>query len=188
MKPDRTIQASLAVTAIFILYFFHKAMVLRSKAIFDVILAFILISIAWFYYDKIKLTPITAVFGEIFLIFHMLGALGWYDTYVWIVPYDAIMHYYGPLVLFVIIFNYLRVYEKETLRLFLLAGLATLGLNAIQEVVEFVGNSVLGGGEGMFFYGAGDFGEKNTEQDLVANFLGVLTGVAIMWFRKKFNR
>ena len=56
------------------------------------------------------------------------------------------------------------------------------------EILEFVGYSFLGEGEGLLFYGTGDFGEwNNVSWDLISNTLGATSGSLglLLHYKKK---
>jgi uncharacterized membrane protein YjdF len=61
------------------------------------------------------------------------------------------------------------------------AILAAIGLTSMNEIIEYFGAYFLGSGQGLLYYGAGDFGAyADTAWDLICNTLGALCAVIIM--------
>jgi len=185
---ERIIKISIILTFIIILGFLIKAFLINSKAIYDGIFVLLLLTIAFLNHKKLRIKVYSIILAEVFFIFHMLGTLGWYDIAVFGIPYDKILHFYGPLVLFIFSFNYLSKFKLRLNHALVIALLVTLGINAIQEVVEFTGNTLLGKGDGIFFYGSGDIGGEDTPKDLIANLLGGTLGLVIMYFIRNIKK
>lgn len=180
-KKQLARQLSLALTALIVLVFLVRAVLIGSKAVWDGATSLVLLLLAWRLGQRFALSTPSLIMAELFLIAHNFGAHGLYDLSLFgLLGYDKVLHFYGPIVLFSIFFNDLKIRKGLAFRHCLaFAALITLGINAIQEVVEFVGNSLLGAGDGLYFYGSGDLGPNNTELDLVANVLGVAVSVLI---------
>ena len=191
-KEAKTIDIILLLTAIAAAGFLIRAIAIGSKAVFDSVLVLLLLFLMYKYKKNFDLNVATASAGAVFFVLHLLGSHGLYDFYVFgSIGYDKLLHFYGPFVLSIIIFNYLAHYLKqkkariEVGHVVFFAVLITLGINAFQEVAEFTGNSLLGKGDGVFFYGSGDLGGNDTPKDLIANFLGVTLSGIILYFRKR---
>ena len=187
-KEAKIINIILLVTAIIDAILLTRAIIIGSKAIVDSVLVAVLLLVAYKYKANSNLNTATVSGAAIFFVLHLFGAHGLYDYYIFdSIGYDKLLHFYGPFVLFVVVFNYLDFKKtKLTLKnIIIFAALITLGINAIQEVLEFTGNSLLGKGEGVFFYGSGDLGGDDTPKDLIANFLGVTLSGIVMYFGKR---
>jgi len=112
----------------------------------------------------------------------LLHNLGLYGTTFLGVPFDRYMHFYGGFALAVIFSQYLH--KEKPLKAYILSVGIAIGIASLIEILEFVGYTFLGRGEGLLFYGTGDFGEwSNTCWDLISNTAGALAGAAI--FSKK---
>jgi len=187
-KRGKIINAILIATAVIAAAFLARAISIGSKAICDSVLVLVLLFVMYRYKKNFGLNIATTIGAAVFFFFHLLGAHGMYDFYIFdSIGYDKLLHFYGPFVLFVMIFNYLAAKKIKVGagHLVFFAVLITLGINAFQEVAEFTGNSLLGRGEGVFFYGSGDLGGNDTPKDLIANFLGVTLSGIIMYLRKR---
>ena len=187
-KKGKKIDVIIIITAVISAIFLARAILTGSKAIFDSVLVLVLLFVLYRYKKNFNLSTLTVFLASIFFFFHLLGAHGLYDFYFYgSLGYDKILHFYGPFVLFMLVFDYLEAKKLKASagHLVFFAVLITLGINAFQEVAEFTGNSLFGSGEGVFFYGSGDLGGNDTPRDLVANFLGVTLSGVIMYFRKR---
>ncbi|MEM4336484.1 MAG: hypothetical protein QXG86_00570 [Candidatus Woesearchaeota archaeon] len=193
-RRDKIITALFIIITLATFISLIRAFIIGSKAVFDSLMILILLYLTYNYREKLNLKITTTFLGVIFLLGHLLGVNGFYDFYIFgFLGYDKLLHFYGPLVLFFIIFNffqysfeYYKLKEKNktktnfNFKIIIITLLVTLGINALQEVIEFTGNSVLGNGEGVFFYGSGDLEGNDTPKDLVANFLGATLGGLIL--------
>jgi uncharacterized membrane protein YjdF len=176
-----------------------------SAYIFDSIFFMILTIVLYFSYDKLRMNiPIftLVVFG---LILHNLGVFGFYGQSPLFVPWDNVTHFFPFIFTAMMFFNFLyqwmdrKFFSARTIFLVIVALLATLGIGSIVENIEYLGFSMLGFGEGGFYFGTGDTftdqnattieeieayggGWFNTMNDLVCNLLGALLGIIIMSF------
>ena len=71
------------------------------------------------------------------------GGYPLYQTHLWIIPYDKIVHFSGSFIMALIFFGYLRSVLKEefqnrTVVLGILAILLTIGMGSMVEVIEFL--------------------------------------------------
>ena len=100
-----------------------------------------------------------------------------------IIEFDMIMHFSGGFALALIYYSYFknefRGYSKAKFAFFAL--LAAIGTTSLNEIIEYFGYYFLGSGQGLLYYGAGDFGAyADTAWDLVCNTLGAFTAVFLM--------
>jgi hypothetical protein len=147
-----------------------------------VAIGMLLMALLW--YKSFNLSIPTAIIGAFALILHHLKLYG--NVYMGL-PFDRWMHFIATLAIALIIFEYFKEHNKnKALSLFaicMISMMVALGAGSIIEIVEFMGYSFLGEGEGLLRYGVGDFGEWNNAcWDLMCNTLGAFVGVTIMWF------
>ena len=77
------------------------------------------------------------------------------------IPFDRIMHFTAGIALAFVFYQFLSKSGIKTnkIALALLAIFIATGIASMTEIMEFIGYSFLGEGEGLLFYGTGDFGE-----------------------------
>jgi hypothetical protein len=99
-------------------------------------------------------------------------------------PFDRIMHFIAVAAIAALFYQYIYSYEKDKMSKFSISIISILiasGIGSLMEIIEFVGYSYLGKGEGLLFYGTGDFGEwNNLSWDLISNTFGAITSVIVM--------
>lgn len=124
---------------------------------------------------------------------------GLYGTYILGIPADNIIHFstnFAGVLLFYNIFYSSKLFSKTNINKFILMIIIfffVTGIAAFGEIIEFVGYSTLGEGEGILAYGIGDFGEWNDlSWDLISNSIGALTGILVFnlfkfkkWIKRK---
>ncbi len=195
----------------FILYAYYSTI---HEYILDSIIAIIVITILFLLRKQIQLTA--PIFFTVILAFaaHNAGVFGWYNISPFIIQYDHLTHLIGNFAAVIIIY---RTTEKffssrklQNLLLLVFMFLASLGVGALIEQVEYIGYLKFGTGEGLLrFGGLGDTtvneeqlramdiiggGWINTMIDLNYNFLGSLIGLVIMHianklkYRNKYNK
>lgn len=97
----------------------------------------------------------------------------------YILKFDQVVHFYGFLVCTVIVHHLLAPKLKAPARVeYFVAALASMGLGALNEIVEFAAV--------VFFPSTGVGGYYNTALDLVFNMLGAFAGILVIKFRKKY--
>ena len=111
---------------------------------------------------------------------------GLYGHVILGIPADNIIHFstnFAGVLLFYNIFYSSRLFPKAKINNFVLMLIIfffTTGIAAFGEIIEFVGYSFLGEGEGILAYGIGDFGEWNDlSWDLIANSIGAIAGIIV---------
>ena len=149
--------------------------------VFDKFLTAAILLVFYFLHRKMHLTLFEASIGAFALILHHLKLYG--NVYLGGIEFDLIMHFIGgyaiSLVLFQALFggNYLLSHR----RIAVFALLAAIGMGTFVEILEFIGYSYLGKGEGILFYGTGDIGEWNDAAwDLIMNVSGAVLGIVTM--------
>ncbi|MFC1768192.1 hypothetical protein ACFLZX_00380 [Nanoarchaeota archaeon] len=150
--------------------------------------------IAYVYFDRLRLNIGMLILANVFFVLHALGFADFYALNLLGIPYDKILHWYGFVVVSILLMRVLPKRMKLTnLKKFLIIVLMCVGIGGITEMVEFSGFYFLGEGEGFFFFGAGDGGSKlqgswqNAMTDMMANLLGAITGVILVLVSKKFS-
>ena len=108
-------------------------------------------------------------------LFHIIGSG---DAFI--LKFDQVVHFYGFFVSTFVIFHLLSRFvgvEKGFKTLLLVSALSSIGLGAINEIVEFI--AVLAIPE------TGVGGYLNTSIDLVFNTLGAVTAICILFVTRK---
>lgn len=148
--------------------------------VFDKFLSAGILLLFFFVAKRLHLTLFEAGVGLFALVLHHLKLYG--NSYGGI-HFDIIMHFVGGFALSMILFQslYGGRYLLSLRRIAILSLLAASGLGAFVEVLEFIGYSFLGSGEGILFYGTGDVGEwNNSAWDMIMNTIGAVVGIAVM--------
>ena len=187
----------IAGLTVFLLLIIYSIVVKKIDYINDSIFFIVLISIAYYYYEKLKLTKTTFMLLIIALALHNFGVFGWYGQTPIIIQYDHVTHFIGMLAVAAMIYNILsfKFPKPSTKAVVIVTILATMGVGAFIEQIEFLGFLSFGEGDGLFYFGgAGDvgvggFGQLelpnfdaigggyiNTLWDLTYNFLGAIAG------------
>jgi len=154
------------------------------EIVFDRLFGLILGIVALFEYRRLKMSIPVLFISVIALLMHHMKLYG--NVYFGI-PFDRIQHFIGVFAIALIMYHYIEVtYNKKyfnKIAVGLVVFFIAFGIGASIEIVEFLGYSYLGEGEGVLFYGTGDFGEyNNIGWDLIANSLGALLAILIMSF------
>jgi len=171
----------ISASVFFILWGIYLTFTKDYELIFDKFFTAAIALTALFLYQKIKLNlPITVVS----LITILLHHLKLYGNFYLGIPFDRIMHFTAGFALVLIFYHYLYHSDKRKnpnrWKISILAILIAAGAASLIEIVEFVGYSSLGEGEGLLFYGTGDFGEwNNLSWDLICNTSGAILAALI---------
>lgn len=122
------------------------------------------------------------------IILHHVKLYG--EVYFGFLEFDMIMHFVAPLVFAFLAYQYLYHGKKlSKAESAVIACLIAFGFSALNEVIEYVGYYFLGPGEGLLFYGVGDFGEyADTSWDLIMNLSGAILGSVLMAIFSKRKR
>jgi uncharacterized membrane protein YjdF len=160
--------------------------------IFDRFFTAAIILLALVLYKKMRVTLPIALVGFFALIIHHLKL---YGNFYFNIPFDRIMHFTAGFAIALIFYQYFLSQGKKSssrLKIALLSICITAGITSFMEIIEFVGYSSLGQGEGLLFYGTGDFGEwNNLSWDLICNTSGAVFASLLFSFytiknKKKF--
>ena len=108
-----------------------------------------------------------------------------YSLHFFALKFENFLHFFGGFTLAIIADRILR--EKlSRIKRFTLIIILALGIGAITEIVEWSGYTILGEGEGLFFFGVGDEDSwNNTIIDMIFNMLGATLMGFITLFRKR---
>ncbi len=147
----------------------------KSQWFFDSLVAFAGLFLAYDLYKWRKISLEAVFLMALHLIIHTMNlyGVGIFNTGY---KFDALIHGFGgfvaALIFFQLIKNNLKGHYFRT-AIFIITILAALGAGSIIEVVEYGGKIFLGEGDGLFFYGVGDYGDwGNAIQDMVFNGVG----------------
>jgi len=127
----------------------------------------------------------------LFMVVHNFGVFGLYGTKIYGVEFDFLMHMSGGFISSLVVYRYYKFvnFSKRygKLRMYLLVMVIVLGISSIHEIVEIVGGSLLGEGEGVFYRGPGDMDPWDTQKDLWNNFVGIVLGIiSYVIYEKEF--
>jgi len=133
---------------------------------------------------KMQLSVPIVLIGLIPIILH---SIGWYHVFWLGVPFDLYLHFFSGLAIGLIFYEYMKNKNaKLKVHNAVLAVFITAGLGSFLEVFEYIGYTFGGAGTGIFFYGAGDFGEwANASKDMIANTFGAIFGVGLYSLLRK---
>ena len=155
----------------------------KSQWFWDSLVAFGGLLLAYDLYKYRKITLPTTFLLVLHLILHTMNLYG-VEMLKTGYKFDTVIHafggFMGAVVFFQLIKNNLSGKYFKT-AIFTITILAVLGAGAIVEIVEYGGKVFLGEGDGLFFYGLGDYGDwGNAIQDMVFNGIGALFFIAII--------
>jgi len=172
----------------------------------DMIGSFAIIFLIYLSYNRLRITVPSFSFFIFSLYLHNFGVFGWYANSPLPLQWDHITHFVPIMAVTIILFQFARSFEsKNTMLTIFLVLLASLGIGAVIETIEFVGFLNFGFGDGAFqFGGMGDEfitdnpqlqeailevggGYFNTNYDLLWNGLGAIAGIFLMSVKKMFQ-
>lgn len=186
---EKIIDVSLIISFIIFTALGISAIITKNvEFIYDRFFSAIIILFGYFIHRKIYLRlyaflPIMAV-----AIMHHLKLYGL--VFYGFIEFDMIMHFSAGFAIALILYSYLK-YEIDGSRFKygLIAFLCTLGITSSNEIMEYIGYYFLGPGEGLLFYGTGDFGGyADTAWDLICNTLGAFFAVSLAIVLSSFAR
>lgn len=185
-KAEERIVQWLCFLAIgFFLLWGVQAVIARNvQYIFDRFFGACLVWLCWRWRKELQLSWKKTLLGLATLSLHFLKLYG--NTYYG-VPFDHIMHTAAGFTIAVLCYSALEKEVRNPWKTALVSLFLAFGIASSIEIVEFFGYNVLGSGEGILYYGTGDFGEYNNVcWDLISNMLGALIAVvALQLFRKR---
>jgi len=115
-----------------------------------------------------------------------LGAIGLFKLYEYGIPYDKIVHFFVSFVLIIGLSNFLmndgKSYFKKPL---VVSFLAIIFLGFFWEIMEILFDAIF---ETQTFGVYGQDVIRDTFFDIVNNFLGAISGMLILNFKRKFNK
>jgi hypothetical protein len=137
-------------------------------------------------YKKLHLSAQSIILVLLALGIHNLKLYG--NVYLGL-PFDRIMHFYAVFAISIAVFEFIDHCESEKCqrwwKIAFVTILVSIGIASLVEIMEFIGYSFLGEGEGILFYGTGDFGEwNNTSWDLISNSLGAIAGTILVSLKR----
>jgi uncharacterized membrane protein YjdF len=99
--------------------------------------------------------------------------LSLYETSPFGFRFDHYMHFVGGFTISAVT-N--RIFDDSSkIKKLMLLVFISLGIGALGEILEWLGYSILGAGDGFLFYGIGDEGEwRNSIFDMIFNMFGAL--------------
>ena len=180
---------TLAGFVFFIIWGIITIIVGDTGFIFDRFFSAGLVLVLYAFYHIMRLRLGVTIVALAVLLLHHLKL---YGMFILGIPFDRLMHFTAGIALALIAYDYIsRRSSLKPTEVLVIAVLVAAGVGAIMEIIEFVGYSFLGAGEGLLFFGKGDFGEwNNASWDLMNNLFGAIVGaiyafVVFPLFRKK---
>lgn len=132
------------------------------------------------FYKKLHFRMWSILFLFFGLILHHLKLYG--NVYFGFLEFDMIMHCIVPLAFAFLAYQYLYYGKKlSKIESAVITFFIAFGVSSMNEIIEYLGYYFLGPGEGILYYGYGDFGGyADTAWDLIMNFLGALVGSVLI--------
>lgn len=164
--------------------------------IFDSIKFIVLISLFYFFFEKLNLSDFIFISLGIAMVLHELGRFGLFNVDVWILPWDVITHFFSSFVIVLALFRVLEKTDMPSGWKAVLVFCSALGLATLGEFLEFFGAVRTPDGRGILGVEArispiswlsADYWD--TMKDLVFNAVGGLFGLGVwhIWRRRKSN-
>ena len=152
----------------------------NTEFIFDTIYAALVIWLFGRYYSQLHQDSISYSLLVFAMILHNLNL---YPFSPFGIKFDHYMHFTGGLAIALIADRFFIEKMSRAKRLFLMVFF-TLGVGALGEIVEWLGYTFVGSGDGMFFHGIGDEIEwSNAIIDMIFNGLGAIA-VGLLTIKK----
>lgn len=147
-----------------------------------------LIPVIWAPYllrHRLALHPFHFLLYVIAVLLHNLGSLGWYQKGPLPFAWDILVHYYFGVIGMLMLQRALELKLPLTLWQARIGGvLCVMGGGAIHELFEYASYIVLGEQHGMLRPTVGYF--FDTQRDLLNNFAGALTALAVTEVMRAF--
>jgi hypothetical protein len=173
-KQQAIINNILIASFIFFIIWGFVAVAQGSDFIFDRFFSAGIVAGIFVLYRLLGLRIEAIIFALAVLLFHHLKL---YGNFYFGIPFDQFIHFAAGAAIASVIYSSLH---KSNIPLFgklLISIFAAAGIASTMEIIEFIGYANLGSGEGLLFYGTGDFGEwNNTVWDMINNTLGAVSG------------
>lgn len=160
----------------------------NAEFIYDRFFSAALVLFGYFIHRRIYLRLYAFLLTMVVVVIHHLKLYGL--TFYGFLEFDMIMHFSAGFAIALVLYGYLK-YEMDgsKFKYGLIAFLCTLGITSLNEIIEYFGYYFLGPGEGLLFYGTGDFGGyADTAWDLVCNTLGAFFAVFLAIVLSNFAR
>jgi len=191
--------AYITTLAIFLAFIGTAYLVDVHDYISDSIMLIVIMSLLFWWYNSLRLTPRIYMALTFAFALHNAGVFGFYNISPVGLQWDHVTHFVGEFVAAIFVYNYFKLgnYFKqkttaERWTLYCLILLSILGFGVFVEFMEFYGYFVVGDGLGVFGHGLGDINTEfinsewfNTMFDFIYNFFGGLCGILYARFVMK---
>ncbi len=181
----------LGVLLIYIIWTIITLITKDYELIFDKVLSAGIIIFVYYLNKKHKFSWFALIINAIGVTLHHVKL---YGNFYFGIGFDKWMHLIVPFALCFLVYRIIDnlTSSKNKLTTIILTMVVVFGLACLVEVVEFIGYSVLGQGEGhgLLLYGEADYGEYfNTSWDIICNLIGAVVGtiVAVVIKKLKFS-
>ncbi len=176
------------ITIIILIFFLINAI---NKFWIDNLLGIVLIALILFHYKKFHLNWFGFLLISVFLIMHNLGSFGIYSQPFYGYAWDKIVHFFYGIAWGIVAFTYfVNADRKRTIASVIIYSIFfVMAISVFHEIIEYLGATILGPGDGILFFGAGDELPGDTEWDLIYGFMGsfLSTVVAGISYKLKNN-
>jgi len=178
-----------------------------SPPVWDFTIVLLLLVVVFVAHLVIGLKRTVPLFMGVGFLFHTIGLykiIPYNEYYVGTLygapqlnyHYDWIVHSVGWGFLTIALVSILYPYLKQTLRnpwlIFSFLVLLVMGFGALNEIIEFMGFTLWGYGEGFMEFGEGDSSPyggpwNNSMMDMVSNLVGAITFIGVFMLDKKYG-
>ena len=171
MDTRRSVYIVGAISILILLEFLANT---KNKFVYDNFIAIGFLIIAMIYHKRLHINGITLSLISIFLIMHNLGSFGIYASNFHGMEWDKVVHAFYGFAGSIVAFQFFSKQHPDWKvdRVIVFSIGAILGASVIHEIVEYMGATILGPGDGVLFFGAGDTMPGDTEWDMIYGFLG----------------
>ncbi len=176
----------ICIAAILVFFLFGVRAVIKKDIyyIFDWFFCSLIVGIGLWIHKKVRINYTMLVLGLIAVTLHQMKL---YGKVFFGLNFDGLFHFYSVFVVSLLMFRYIhhtqRREEDALLRTAVIAFFVAVGIGSMLEIFEYFGYYFLGPGEGILFYGVGDYGEwANSAWDMTSNVIGAAFGCLLSYF------
>ncbi|HIH31078.1 TPA: hypothetical protein HA235_00060 [Candidatus Woesearchaeota archaeon] len=189
-----TFMVGFAIEGVFLIL----AVLFKQQFVMDCIFSLAAIGLFYLIEQRYPLNPVVIVLGMMPLFIHSAGVvLGFFSFTILGLGYDKWSHFTNSLLVTIVIFYILIAYSRDdVIKKVIVAGFVMLGINTLQETLEFIGTRYLGIlNESLFSQGdrlpidlKNDFQVFDTWWDMIFDIFGVIAASIIigiiLWLEK----
>lgn len=191
MKHDIIFVTTALIVTLYLIWFVFKHLMYIGDCIF----AYVTIVGFFLLEKKYPLKPWLIILGVIPFILELTGlAFGFFEFSLFGFGFDKMLHFVIPLILTIVLYFWISTdYKQHKFIKIVIAMLVVMGIGAIGEVFEFIGQRYFQiYGSGMFSQGdllpstlQNDLKNYDTWWDMIIDFIGTLFAGVILAVKKK---